>query len=151
MHSIKASYSYKFLDDKQYVNIICKNSHEKNLHKPISFLNPQSHILSEPFQSKERPNKRNAIVGFTNDLLTEKRMEYQRRMYKEDSSNLQVVQTTVYNLREYCKVINMPMIIYINAYCTIDSKEKEHHFEIYFRYDKEEQYIKDLMKLSIHR
>jgi hypothetical protein len=148
MNSLRTSYSYKFLDDKQPVNIICKNTkHQTKFGNTAGY-----HILSEPYQSKERPCKRNAIVGFTNDLLTARRFEYEKRMHalnKVPSDDLQIVQISIYNLREYCKILNMPMIVYINAYCTTDINDRQHHFEVYFRYDQEEQYIKELMRLSI--
>lgn len=129
------SYTYRYIPNTQKIKVICKPFRSNDLR--------HYHVLSDSFQSKERRNRINVIIGFANEDMAKERFNWERRKAGIKANDIEISTIIVQDLQEFCKLIRMPLLVYVNE-CSNESGL----CEVYFKDYDTEGYLHDFVKAS---
>lgn len=136
------TFSYKYVSDSSHVFVPTVKKSSMKTSYPL--YDRRTLFLTEPFIGKDHPT---VLVAFLNERMVEYKLPKIIQNYRSMSTVAELEQirqddldydmlmhmSSVKDLKSHGDLIGLPVIIYMNAYCTMERTE---HYEIFFHHNK---------------
>lgn len=137
-------YNYKYLPDTSYVYVVT----QQKRHITLPLYSRHQAFLAKYVDLRARKEQRHVVIGFANEsmlqyklpkVILEERdlgnMSKLELLTKADiDTEIRVHVTKLKDIKSHCTMMKMPLLIYMNSYCSIEDKYEE--FDTYFHEDR---------------